>query len=101
MDRARMMADSCELPWFGIFRIIRVQDSFCGPYAHVAVYVTQSVTLFGEAHRVRALRTSGGSCKALSIRRYVTAVYFDVFQITCIAHRSQQVFRNRIGSFIA
>lgn len=44
------------------------------------------------------IRTSGGGCKALSIRRDVAAVYFDVFQITCVAQRSQQKIRNSIRS---
>lgn len=54
MDRARMMADSCELPWFGVLRVVRIQDSFGGPNSHVAVYAIRSVTLFIAAHRVCA-----------------------------------------------
>ena len=80
-----MMANSCKLLRFAVFRVVRVQNSFGGPNSYIAIYYALLAISFRAAHRTRfvgvSVRTSSGGNKALSIGGDVAAIYLVIFQV--------------------
>jgi hypothetical protein len=88
VDSARVVAYSCELLWFRVVGVCRVEDGFSGPYANVSICQKSINTVFHRgALRMSSAalseRTSGCRNETRSIGRDVTAVNFKVFEIAC------------------
>jgi hypothetical protein len=79
VDRARVMANGRELFRFGIFGVVRVQDSFGRPDAYVAVYLLWSVIVASKAHRGRALRSWVYGPPAAVTRRFPSGETWQLY----------------------